>query len=213
MTIYVGNTLIKYIKNTGIYYGNQPISKVYKGSQLLYEVTPYDTDETVYNKSGSGTTEFMLDKGVYMFYLTAGGGWFSIYYAWGGYYAAYYSGKSGASFEGEFYNPVKQSCKIVSGGGSGESSMTLGGVKVITCQGGGAGSGNPNMCTVTNLQVLSGGAIPGNTQGNGAGHAAGQSTWYGATSNSTYGWGCGGAVRPGQSNAGGAKLVYKRPSI
>ena len=216
MTLYVGNQLIRYTKNSGILYGNQPIAKVYKGIQLVYEVLSYDYGETVYEGTGQGAYEIMLGKGVYNIYIAGGGGNSGIGFApIGGSTIIPWSagGGSGAAWEGQFYNPIKQSFKLYTGGNVTTSYMELGGVRMITAGNGGSsyqgwGYANGAGGSITVSSNFNNNIITTTLSKNGNPGSNGSTT--GGSSVSSLGWGKG-QNGSGTTQAGGAKLVFVRP--
>ena len=201
MTIYVENTLIRYIKNTGVYYGSQPISKVYKGSQLVYEYSPYDDNTEVYYGSPA-TFSSILKKGVYQIALGAGqcGYWLS-----GVTFhppTQWFTSRGGGSFvELIFYNPVDQTIEV-SAPNAASAYFNLGGVRMITCnaQTGDSASGGTYSINTSNLDILQ--TIKAS---NGASGGTGPWSPGGVGSVSNYdNWGS------SSNTNGGCKLVFKR---
>lgn len=132
--LYKGNTLIKKIYAP---FGNETIQikKVYKGSQLVWQGDPYDPGTVVFYKTGPATFETILGEGVYDLIIAGGGG---NGYNWNVAGIIFHNaGGSGAAWEGSFYNPKEQSCKIYAGGKQEDSYFELGGVRMITAAKGG----------------------------------------------------------------------------
>lgn len=220
MTLYVGNQLIRYTKNSGILHGNQPIAKVYKGIQLVYEVLSYDYGETVYEGTNGGTFETTLGKGVYNLYLAGGGGNSAhgmIHYGGSSWVPWSVGGGSGAAWEGQFYNPIKQSFKLYAGKVVESSYMELGGTRMIT-----AGNGTSGAQTGQWMTTGSGGSISVSSTFNTNykitetvsrnGNGGGNGTTAGGTTVSTLKWGEGNSITTsGAIQSGGAKLVFVRP--
>lgn len=121
-----------------VYAGSQKIKKIYKGTTLVWQADPYTPGTTVWYKTGPGTFETELEAGVYDL-IIAGAGGNDIRWNYAGVYFHNHGG-SGAAWEGAFYNPVKQHCKIYAGNildGPGQDSfLELGGVRMITAGGG-----------------------------------------------------------------------------
>ena len=44
-SLYHGSTQIRDHSQFGVYYGSQPIEKIYHGTDLVYLFQPYDSDE------------------------------------------------------------------------------------------------------------------------------------------------------------------------
>lgn len=115
--------------------GAANIKKVYKGSQLVWQGDPYEPGTDVFYKTGPATFETILGEGVYDL-IIAGGGGEGRNWNFGG-VIFHNAGGSGAAWEGSFYNPKEQSCKIYAGAVEQDSYLELGGVRMIT-----AGKGN-----------------------------------------------------------------------
>ena len=83
-----------------VYFGNRKISKIYKGSQLIYSYDPYKPGTIILDKSVAGTYSFTLrtKRKVQVVMVGAGGGG-----AWARYAATYKhteNGGSGAMLQG-----------------------------------------------------------------------------------------------------------------
>lgn len=79
----------------------------------MWQADPYDPGATVWYQTGPGTFETELEVGVYDL-IIAGAGGDDVRWAYGTWFHNH--GGSGAAWEGQFYNPVKQYCKIYVGG-------------------------------------------------------------------------------------------------
>ena len=147
-----------------VYAGKQYIKKIYKGTALVWQADPYDPGATVWYQTGPGTFETELEVGVYDL-IIAGAGGDDVRWAYGTWFHNH--GGSGAAWEGQFYNPVKQYCKIYVGGIQNETNgqdsfLELGGVRMITAGGGKRSTGtvsgyggDPGIISVnSSLQIL-----------------------------------------------------------
>lgn len=159
-------------------------------------------------RTGAYTFTTTLHPGVYTLHLTGGGGATTYWY----YSSAFWStgGGSGATFEGTFYNPKKQSCEIYLGGNAAASYMNLGGTRMVTCNGGGnagfAAVGSGGSVSVSSSLTYSGKAVNGNS---GGATTIGTSQ-KGGTSTSSHLWGGGTVLQGGAVQAGGGMLQYTR---
>ncbi len=130
--LHYGNNQIRDRSRFGIYYGNQPIEKIYHGSQKVYQFQPYEPDEILTYASPDSCT-INLPKGVYQIALGGAKGtntsWAYEGYAWVA------SGGGGAFVEITFYNPQTQVLEIVAGS-SGNAYMNLGGIRMLTATAG-----------------------------------------------------------------------------
>lgn len=174
---------------------------------------PFDPNQVIVYQSGPKTYETILQRGVYRICLVGAGGtgdtWILSSFGWGS------AGGSGACVEVIFRNPKRQNIKIYSPGGlgsrarNGEASyMDLGGVRMITANGGksgtvgygGAGGTyyvNPSLEIIQNIK-----------KSNGRSGSVGLSGNASAPSVSPYNnWGFGGE---GSSVAGGMRFQYLR---
>lgn len=150
MTIYKGSQ-----KQKDIYIGNDKISKIYKGSTLIYISSVYPIDTVLFESSTAGTSEVELETGIYEVYCIGGGG--------GGatsqkklivtrYEKA--GGGSGSGFIGNIRIEKGNYTIIVGGGGNAapiKDTWTYGGAggnssisNVLTCFGGGGGAADAN---------------------------------------------------------------------
>ncbi len=199
--LHYGNNQIRDRSQFGIYYGNQPIEKIYHGSQKVYQFQPYEPDEILTYASPDSYT-INLPKGVYQIALGGAKGtntsWAYGGYAWGA------SGGGGAFVEVTFYNPQTQVLEIVAGS-SGNAYMNLGGLRMLTATAGtnastdNAGKGG----TVTINSALDITSVINNISGKNGGKAAGSTPSVATVS--TYGnWGS--TANPN----GGARLQYLR---
>ena len=148
--VYKGSTEIK-----KLYVGNKQIKKVYKGSQLIWQADPYEPGSDVFYKTGPATFETILGEGVYDL-IIAGGGGEGRQWNFGG-IIFHNAGGSGAAWEGSFYNPKEQSCKIYAGAVQQDSYLELGGVRMITAGRGlneGEGRGGGTITVNSNLQIV-----------------------------------------------------------
>lgn len=187
------------------------IKKIYKGGQLIWQADPYDPGTTVWYQTGPGTFEAELEAGVYDLIIAGGGGYG---YTWVFMNGRFYGrGGSGAAWEGAFYNPVKQHCKIYAGNKGEASYFDLGGVRMITAgqggNGGGAtGSGGAGGVISVNgaLQILE---QRKSTNGTNGAHGT---SGYGVTPSvcSLNNWGQGAASSDSTNIAGGAQFRYIR---
>ena len=154
--LYSGSKLIK-----KIYYEGKAIKKVWSGGKIVWQADPYDPGTVIFYQTGPNTFETDLEAGGYDLIIAGGGGQG---YSWN--YAGlifHNAGGSGAAWEGQFYNSVKQHCKIYAGGRSQDSFLELGGVRMITAQagqphlGGSTGTGGPGGVLTVNgaLQIVS----------------------------------------------------------
>lgn len=132
--LYKNNTLIK-----KIYKGSTPIKKIYKGSTLIWQADPFEPSTDVFYKTGPATYSGTLPQGVYDLIIAGGGGEGN---SWNVYGVVFHNaGGSGAVWEGVFYNPKDQPCKIYAGNVKEDSYLELGGVRMITAGKGGNFSG------------------------------------------------------------------------
>lgn len=140
--------------------GHFDIKKIYRGSQLVWQGDPYEPGSLLFYQTGAANFETELEVGVYDLIIAGGGGQG---YSWNfGGLIFHNGGGSGAAWEGSFYNPVKQHCRIYAGGKSQDSFLELGGVRMITAQagqphqGGSTGSGGPGGVISVNsaLQIV-----------------------------------------------------------
>lgn len=177
---------------------------------------PYEPSTLLVYQTGQYTYKTTLPKGVYQVCVTGGGGsgtwWVAGSYGWG------CAGGSGACVEVVFFNPRKQALTIYAGGSVGGGSkpgqasyMDLGGVRMITCNGGGggpAGSGGAGGVFSINSQLQ---VLQTIVSSNGRGGSTGFSGSVSAPSVSPYNnWGRGGE---GSGEAGGLRLQYLRLKI
>lgn len=132
--LYKGSGLIKKIFQNSV-----PIKRVYRGTAEIWVADPYEPGANVFYQTGPGTFETELEAGVYDLIIAGGGG---ADYRWNfqGWYFHNHGG-SGAAWEGTFYNPTKQTCKIYAGAAMEASYFELGGVRMITAGQGGNGGG------------------------------------------------------------------------
>lgn len=201
-----------------VYVGNQKIKKIYKGTALVWQADPYNPGTVIFNQTGPGTFETELEEGVYDL-IIAGAGGNDVRWNYAGVYFHNHGG-SGAAWEGQFYNPVKQHCKIYAGsrvdGGAGQDSfLELGGVRMITAGGGKGSSGTVSgyggaagVISVNGaLQIVSQRkSTNGNTGGRGV-HNSNPTPAVCSLNN----WGQGGGEPDNGSNySGGAKFQYIR---
>lgn len=140
--------------------GHFDIKKIYRGSQLVWQGDPYEPGSLLFYQTGAANFETDLEAGVYDLIIAGGGGQG---YSWNyGGLIFHNGGGSGAAWEGSFYNPVKQHCRIYAGGKSQDSFLELGGVRMITAQagqphqGGSTGTGGPGGIITVNsaLQIV-----------------------------------------------------------
>lgn len=212
MTLYKGNTQIRDRGTFGVYSGNTPIKRIYKGSQLVYQFESYTPNQDVVNISNGQTATMNFKKGVYHIYAQGGGG--------GGGSNDYWNngggGGSGAGFDGyvvftqDFGNV---SCTTGSAPNTSTDGVAtvingifnLGGGKRGVSNGAGAG-GTYSFTSGTGYYILSStvarngnaGASSGSSAGWGAG---GNSVLTGTGSNPTAG---GAATALGAGGTGGA---------
>lgn len=74
VALYKGNAKIRDIGNFGVFYGNNPIRQVFKGSELVYQYHPFEPQSIIINKSESITVEHSLPQGRYYVECVGGGG-------------------------------------------------------------------------------------------------------------------------------------------
>lgn len=212
--LYKGNVQIK-----KIYKGSTQIKKIYKGGQLIWQADPYDPGATVWYQTGPATFETELESGVYDL-IIAGAGGNDIRWNYAGVYFHNHGG-SGAAWEGQFYNPVKQHCKIYAGNildGPGQDSfLELGGVRMITAGGGKKSSGTVSGNTAAGGTIYVNSALQivtqrKSTNGNAGGHGVHNGTPTPSVC-SLNNWGRGGGESIPDANgpiAGGAQFRYIR---
>lgn len=179
----------------------------------IEESNPFEPEQVLINKTGAYTFELDLPKGVYKVCVCGGGGsgtwWIAGSWGWG------CAGGSGACVELIFFNPKKQKIILFAGGAVGGGSqagqasyMNLGGVRMITCNGGSggpAGSGGAGGTYSINSQLQ---VLQTIVKNNGRGGSTGFSGNVSAPSVCPYNnWGRGGE---GNGDAGGIILTYLR---
>lgn len=174
---------------------------------------PFDPETVIQDITNGASVSDNLPPGVYMLYITGGGGngagWAFNGYPWTN------GGGSAATFEGEFYNPKLQPYTLTAGAALQDSIFVLGGVTVINAGKGnnGAAFGNPG--SGGTLVINSGFQIVGTPQKQTNGNAGlGTALAYdreGGASTSSFGWGAGHWVKNSSYvQYGGCKLIYKR---
>lgn len=162
MTLYKGSQQIRDIGNFGVFYGNNPIRQIFKGSELVYQYHPFEPQSIIINKSESITVEHSLPQGRYYVEVVGAGG--SGKYRQGGYFAMVYAGGSGARFSAEIsVKGDNHTISMVCGAGGqradgGNSSFSIDGVTVAT--GGGGKRGWPDSSPT---QIGYGGTVSSNT--------------------------------------------------
>lgn len=167
---------------------------------------PYDPGTVLVNDTrGANTYSATLPAGIYKLFLTGGGGNGTDFWTSSGFMNA--GGGSGATWEGEFYNPAEQTITLYAGAGAQDSYLDLGGIRMITAGQGGSHSGNnaggAGVIWVNgSFQTVS----ASNVRNGNAGFRAGG--YAGGDSVSSRGWGRGGSHLSGE--AGGMFLQYLR---
>lgn len=190
--IYKGNAKIRDIGNFGVFYGNNPIRQVFKGSELVYQYHPFEPQSIIINKSESITVEHDLPQGRYYVECVGGGGRGK--YGQAGWFAQVGTGGSGARFSANMQvtgnHSLKMVCGVTSKTSSGTAStLTIDNILVanagggVGTDGGGRGgvggtvSSNTSVSGITFSNVVNRNGNNGNYNGD-----AGHSTVKGAAS-------------------------------
>lgn len=218
MTVYKGSNKIRDRSTFGIYKGNRPIKRIYKGSKLVYQFESYDPSTTLVNITNGQTATVTLKKGVYQLYAAGGGGSAS---QWGdGGYIWARGGCSGGAVEGTFYlsEPKTFVCSAgtQTGGTAGttpnNTTITINGVTAVTCVGGRNGydssnGGTGGSASFTNaLGSVSCVATTGLNKGS-------LGSYNGSASVSSKKWGAGGNAPSGEYTYGGIIIQYIRYEV
>ena len=118
MAVYYENSKIKDAGRFGVYKGSQPISKIYKGSQLVYTV--YDEGYSFLETSTAGTYTINLitEAKLNIILVGAGGGYATSH---GGYWTQNANGGSGGLITGTITLPAGSYKVTVGSGGSGSA--------------------------------------------------------------------------------------------
>lgn len=193
-----------------------PIRKIYKGSQLVYQYQEYNNNAVLTFQNGEAIYSDELPEGYYKVALGGAGGTGTTWIAAS--YGMASAGGSGAFVEVEFYNPKKQNITLYappykSGRGSqtgGAGYMNLGGVRMITANGGnggGAGYGGSGGSYKINSALGATVIKASNGYGGGTGFS-GSVSITGSVSNYNE-WGKGGEY---DSEYGGFRLEFLRVS-
>lgn len=167
---------------------------------------PYNPGTILVNETrGANSYSGILPMGVYKLLLTGGGGNGTDFWTGAGFMNA--GGGSGATWEGEFYNPAEQTITLYAGAGAQDSYLDLGGVRMITAGQGGSHSGNSSgvagvIWANGSFQTVSASNVRNGNPGKRTGSYAG------GDSVSSKGWGRGGSHLGGET--GGMFLQYLR---
>lgn len=167
---------------------------------------PYDPGTVLVNETrGANSYSGILPMGVYKLLLTGGGGKGEVLFTVAGFMNI--GGGSGATWEGEFYNPADQTITLYAGAGAQDSYLDLGGVRMITAGQGGRYSGdNAGVAGVIwvndSFQTVSASNVRNGNPGKRT------DAYAGGDSVSSKGWGRGGSSSEGE--AGGMLLQYMR---
>lgn len=210
--LYKGNNKIQDTGAYGVYVGNRPIDRIYKGSEKVYQYHPYTPGQVLFFVTGQAQNTITLPFGVYNLAVTGGGGngTFDGYIS-GALWSS--SGASGATWEGTIYIPNTMELVLYAGGAVESSYINAGGNRFITAGNGSNGHGSGGTITVnsiTGLQIVNTDISANGT----AGYQAPGST-SSRSSASSYGWGSStgynsGGVPEGHYQQGGFRLEFVR---
>lgn len=217
MTVYKGNNKIRDRSTFGIYKGNRPIKRIYKGSQLVYQFESYEPESTLVNITNGQSATVTLKKGVYQLYAVGAGGALSYWGVASG-VITQRGGASGGAVEGTFYlsEPKNFVCYAskMTGGTAGttpeKTTIKLDGTDIVTCTagrngydslyGGGTGGAASFTSALGSLTCVA-------TTGLNTGTAG---TPNGSASVSAKKWGAGGNAPSGEYTYGGIIIQYLR---
>ena len=214
MTLYKGNAKIQDTGSYGIFIGNRPIDRIYKGSEKVYQYHPYTPEQVLFFETGQAQETITLPFGVYSLAVTGGGG--------DGKFEGYISGAlwsssggSGATWEGTFYVPTTAELVLYAGGAVEASYINVGGNRFITAGNGGTGQGAGGAITVNTVSDVQ--VVTTDISANGtAGYLAPGAT-NSRLSASTYGWGASAgyntSIPSGHVQQGGFRLQFLRRDL
>lgn len=215
--LYKGSNKIQDTGAYGVYVGNIPIDRIYKGSEKVYQYHPYTPGQVLFFVTGQAQETITLPFGVYNLAVTGGGGNGAFTPAGGYVFSA--SGGAGATWEGTFYIPNTATLVLFAGGAVEASYINVNGARFITAGNGGNGGygdgGAGGVLTVASTSVLQNITPNEETTGNGTagyGYPGGTNS---VSSKSSYGWGSStgyntGGVPAGHYQQGGFRLEFVR---
>lgn len=212
--MYYGNAKIKDTGSYGVFVGNRPIDRIYKGSEKVYQYHPYTPGQILLFETGQAENIIDVPFGVYRLACTGGGG-NTYYWAYGGAFWAV-GGGSGATWEGDIYFSTDTSIKLYAGGSLQASYIEINGTRIITAGNGSnggftvAGSGGTLSTNFSGINIVN---TIISTNGNSGYGVTGGTSQTGGASTSTYKFGGGTVLQGGAVQAGGFRLEFVRRDL